>query len=144
MRIDFLPVLQRMFAATAANQGFCLSCDWAQLYESASLSHTWDQWYAVDYVMRTVPVPYVGMVVMAYHLYVDGSYYRRCFLTGWSFVVIAEDMSGNFCMMGYAADFISEQDVADFCSDMPDNIVAEAASILFAVAWLLSQEAVPA
>ena len=53
-------------------------------------------------------------------------------------------MSGNFCMMGYAADFISEQDVADFCSDMPDNIVAEAASILFAVAWLLTQEAVPA
>ena len=81
MRIDFLLVFQRMFAATAATQGFCLSCDWAQLYKSAILSHIWDQWYAVDYVMRTVPVPYIGMVVKAYHLYVDGSYYRKCFLT---------------------------------------------------------------
>ena len=68
----------------------------------------------IDYVMMTVIVPYVSMVVKAYHLYVAGSHYRKWFFTRWYFAVIAEDLPGTCCVVGHAADFISEQDVGVF------------------------------
>ena len=61
----------------------------------------------------------------------DGSCYRAEDQTAWAFVVVSEDVMGDFVLEGSAADFLSQQSAADMaCSDV-DNICVEAVSILF-------------
>jgi len=87
---------------------------------------------------------YPGLVPKAYHIYVDGSCYRAEDQSAWAFVVVTEDIMGDFVLEGFAADFLSQHDAADMaCSDV-DNICVEAVSILCACSWLLGQIPIPA
>ena len=51
---------------------------------------------------------------------------------------------GSFCLLGFAADFLSEQHACQFGAKVVDHILAEAVSIFHAVCWLLTQPALPA
>ena len=80
--IDLTGVASTTVANIAANACFDLSQAWQLIYDAASLSNSWDQWFAVDYVMKLAFAPYPGMVPVAYHIYVDGLFYRQQVLFG--------------------------------------------------------------
>ena len=84
-------------------------------------------------------VPYPGMVPVAYHLCVDGSFYRRQAQAGWVFVVVVEDTMGSFCLLGFAADHLLEQHACPFGANVVDHIFAEAVNTSHAVSWFLTQ-----
>ena len=137
--IDLTGVASSTVANIARNDSFCISQAWHLIYDAASLSHTWDQWLAIDYVMHMAAVPYLGMVPVAHHRYVDGSFFRQQALAGWAVVIVIEDAMGSFCLLGFMADYLSEQHACQFGANVVDNMFAEAVSIFHAVSWLLTQ-----
>ena len=79
------------------------------------------------------------MIPVACHIYVDGPYYRQNAQAAWAFVVVVEDVMGNFCLLGFAPDFLSKQHAVQFGARKVGNIPAEAVSIFQAISWLLTQ-----
>ena len=132
MYINIARVGADVSASTAVNNGFALSQDWSVLYKAAELGRTWDQWCVIDYIMHMAKPKYLGLVLIAYNMFVDWSCYRAEDQAAWAFVVVSEDAMGDVVLEGFAADFLSHQSAADMaCSDV-DYICVEAVSILFA------------
>ena len=98
--IDLTGVASSTVANIACNDSFCISQAWHLIYDAASLSHTWDQWLAIDYVMNMAAVPYLGMVPVAYHLYIDGSFFHQQARAGWAVVIVVVDAMGISAFLG--------------------------------------------
>ena len=56
--------------------------------------------------MQFASSPYMGMIPVAYHVYVNGSYYWQDEQAAWAFVVIVDDVMGILCLMGFAYVFL--------------------------------------
>ena len=54
-------------------------------------------------------------------------------------MVVVEDAMGNFCLLGFAADCLSEQHAVESGAKEVDSILAEAVCIFLAISWLLKQ-----
>ena len=94
--IDLSNVGATAAANIIATHRFSLSQERQVLYRADCLSRTWDQWLATVYCMQLASLPYLGMIPVAYHIYVDGSYYRQNYQADWAFVVVVKMSRATF------------------------------------------------
>ena len=132
MSFDLSRICQRTCETLQFRQSFHLSQDWGAIYSMPEKSHTWDQWYAVDYTIKMAGIPVDGASVLGYLLYVDGCHFRSTGTTVWYFVVVTEHHYG-YALQGYVCGPLSEMVVSDCrCTEL-DNIFGESISIMYAL-----------
>ena len=125
--------------STAVNCNFTLCRDWSPLFEAASLSSTWDQWWMLYYLVEESPpwVSHVGPAAAQY--FVDGSFFASSACAGWGFVVVWQDANGHCSFMGFAGSQFFEEDVANMQCLRLDSSYAEAVAMLAAMMHAFTQ-----
>ena len=138
-QLDLRQVRHFFKASTAVVCDFALQDDWAPLFDDASLSKTWDQWWMLYYLL-CAGQPWVSRAGPAEaHDYVDGSFFSRDACAGWGLAAVWQDGNGHCSFMGYAGSQLFEQDVSNMQCQRLDSSYAEAVAMLAALMLALTE-----